>query len=371
MLAGRQDDGIGRRPVALIETTKNGRPQYRVRWNYRRIDGKLTYDEKRFSNRTEAETLQREKTAGHTIDTETITVAQLYTRWIADHVDVACELRTRKDYKAQYRLRIEPFMARRQVSKLTPKEIGDWREWMLARPTGARTVNKSIDALKAMIKWGRSEGLCTNYMVDDARRAKAPRPKPANPYTPDQVKAIVTGCEYMREATLVSLAAYAGLRWSELRSLRWSDIDLADGQIDLTRALDLDHSHKETKSGRHRIVPILAPGLRQLKVWRKHAPETPDDLVFCTSTGKPLRENGWYGQRLPKIRAACGIDFDLHELRDTYASILIATTGITAAELTLWLGHRSIQTTLDRYGKLFEKRQAQLVRHANRTLSQL
>lgn len=41
------------------------------------------------------------------------------------------------------------------------------------------------------------------------------------------------------------------------------------------------------------------------------------------------------------------------------------------AELTLWLGHRSTQTTVRRYGKLFEKRKASLALKANELLATL
>jgi integrase len=41
----------------------------------------------------------------------------------------------------------------------------------------------------------------------------------------------------------------------------------------------------------------------------------------------------------------------LHEARHTFASILIAA-GVNAKALSTYLGHSSIQITLDRYGHL-------------------
>jgi len=75
-------------------------------------------------------------------------------------------------------------------------------------------------------------------------------------------------------------------------------------------------------------------------------------------------------RNLGRIRKASGIHFEMHQLRDTYASILIQS-GIGDAELTLWLGHRSTQTTIRRYGKLFEKRKAALAPKANALLASL
>lgn len=350
--------------MALIESTKDGRPLYRVRWNYRRINGKSEYDERRFRNKQEARQFASRVTSGHTTDTETITVEQLAGLWFDRHVDVNLQKRTRLSYRLQYEHRIKPALGTRRISKLTPRMLADWRDWMTER-TGARTVNMSIDTLKAMIRWGRSEGLCANDWVDHLRRVKTPPPKRANPYPPEKVEAIRKGCEHMRDATLVVLAAYSGLRWSELRALRWSDIDLESGCINLSRALDVDYTTKDTKTAGGRTVPILKPGLEQLRKWRAVAPDTA--LVFTNTRGNPIRDRAWYTDRLPRIREACGINFDLHELRDTYASILIQS-GIGEAELTLWLGHTSIQQTLDRYGRLFERRKTLLVEKANAAL---
>lgn len=354
--------------MAFIVGKKDGRPLYRVRWNYRRENGRLVYDERRFRDKAEATRAHRELSEGHTTSTETITVGELAAVWLDQHVTRTCSLRTQKDYRCHYAKRIGPRLAKRRVASLTPRVVASWRDWMESQGVGGRTVNKTLDALKAMVRWGRSEGLCTNTMVDDVRRIRTPRPEPAHPYTPAQVAQLAAGCEYLRDATLLILAAYSGLRWSELRALRWDDVDWDSESIDLRRSLDMDRQAKAPKSERGRIVPILAPGVKALREWREAAPDTA--LVFPNERGNPLTEN-WYGRRLTKIRTASGIPIrGLHELRDTYASILIQS-GIGEAELTLWLGHRSIQTTLDRYGRLFERRKAALVAKANVALGSL
>lgn len=359
--------------MALITGQQDGRPIYRVRWNYQRDEhGRTIFDERRFRDRREAARFEREVTAAHTATSETITLRQLADRWLAQHVETdAIQQRTRKDYRCQYEKRIRPKLGGLKVAKLTPRLIAEWRDQMLVDGVGPPTVNKSLNTLKALIRWGRSEGLVTNTSVDDVRRVKQAAPKPARPYTPAEVAKIVAGCRYLREATLIQVAAYAGLRWSELRALEWADVDLDAGRITLTRSLDLDRSTKSTKSDRHRVVPILKPGIDALKLWATEGPGVDaSPLVFPTSRGKPLGENNWYNQRLPKIREACGIDFGLHELRDTYASILIQS-GIGEAELTLWLGHRSIQVTISRYAQLFESRKTALVERANAALDVL
>lgn len=355
--------------MSFFKSHKDGRPQWRVRWNYRTDEnGKQIYDERRFSRRADAVAFDRIKTAGHSQTTETITVGQLAARWFAEHVDTNLAQRTRKDYRCHYRDRIGPRLGSRRVAKLTPRLLNDFRDELVASGVGARTVDKSLDALKSMVRWGQGEGLCANTMIHVVRRAKAVPPKPANPYPPDTVARIAAASPWLREATLILVAAYSGLRWSELRALRWTDVDFDNERIAVTKALDLDKSDKSTKSRKHRIAPVFAPGLDALRVWREHVPGA--EYVFPTRNDRPLGENGWFGQRLPKIRKACGIHFDLHEMRDTYASLLIHA-GVREAELTLWMGHEHLQTTLDRYGRLFDEVQTQRVDEVNAKLAKM
>lgn len=387
--------------MTLITTKQDGRPLYRVRWNYRTDDGREAFDERKFRSKTEARAFEKRITAATTSSTERISVSELVDAWLELHV-TSRSLRTQKDYRAQVELRIKPFLGAKRCARLTPATIAEWQRWMLAQErvvhsrsrdeqgrlvreraivtTGPAVANKSLAVLRAMLRWGRSVGMTETRAADDARPLPQQAPAPARPYSPSEVDRIAAGCELLRDSTLVYVAAYSGLRWSELCALEWSDIDFDAETIDLRRSLDIDRTTKSTKSGRERIVPILSFGVRALREWRAHAPAG-IDLVFPDEAGGPLSSN-WYrhdrttnevtadDRNLGRIRKACGIHFEMHQLRDTYASILIQS-GIGDAELTLWLGHRSTQTTIRRYGKLFEKRKAALASKANELLATL
>ncbi len=400
--------------MTLITTTKRGKPLYRVRYNFRRVADPTTgrtrkvYEEKDFRRKRDAQAFLKRATPITTTDTERITVGDILDAYTSRYLEAVdregnryVQQRTAKDALEQIELRIRPFWGHRRAATSRPQDASAWKDWMLEqtktvkrrrrdewgavmrepdvgrRPgkiltetiqltTSASTANKSIRQLAAIMRWARSEGLTEVRVFDDVRELPAPKPEPANPYTPDQVERIARGAELLRDETLIYVAAYTGLRWSELCALRWTDIDLDTGTIDLARALDLDRTTKKPKSHRERIVPVLAPAVEALLRWREVAPAVA--LVFPDEKGGALRSN-WYTRNLVRIRSACKIRFEPHELRDTYASILIQTTGIGEAELTMWLGHRSVQTTRDRYGKLFEKRKAKLAAKANAALA--
>jgi integrase len=145
-------------------------------------------------------------------------------------------------------------------------------------------------------------------------------------------------------------AFYAGLRLGELWALRDEDVDLEAGLIRVERSWDRREGVIEPKSraGR-RVVPIvgaLRPHLAARKLRRGSG-----SALFFGEGSRPFNrdqlvaraEKAWKGAELAPIGH--------HEGRHTFASILIAA-GVNAKALSTYLGHSSIQITLDRYGHL-------------------
>jgi integrase len=142
---------------------------------------------------------------------------------------------------------------------------------------------------------------------------------------------------------------YGGLRRGELRALLWDDVGLADGLIRVERSMS---GHGETggpksRAGR-RGVPIVA-ALRDLLVEHKLVTRRDEGFVFGSSVRQPFTPTAVRKRALTAWRRA-GLDpIGLHECRHTFASLLIAA-GVNAKAITAYLGHASIQTTIDLYG---------------------
>lgn len=371
--------------MGISKRTRNGRTTYRARWNYRTDPetGRRVSDEREFTTLKAAEK-HLASIGEHGLPTDT-TVRALTDLWLKAHqpglptTDTRpWQYRTANDYAQQCRLRIVPYLGKDRVDALTPKRITAWKRWM-RQPTqsgearhGARSADKALQALKTCIRWGRGRGLTTNTLIDDVPGVPSDPPAAANPHPPSVVEAISAACKTMQDATFIMVAAYSGLRWSELRGLQWGDVDWDREVIHVQRSIDGDgaRSVKPPKSGKHRQVPVLKPGIEALRAWRSMNEREPlASYVFRTKQGRPLGQY-WYTKNLPQIRKDSGVEFTPHELRDTYASILIAT-GIGEAELTMWLGHSSIDVTLRRYAGLFAARQTTLAAKANALLSTL
>jgi integrase len=163
-----------------------------------------------------------------------------------------------------------------------------------------------------------------------------------------------------RVAWIVLLAT--GIRRGELLGLRWSDLDLDAGRLQVRRSLvsvgyELHVSEPKTDRGR-RSIALDASSVAALRQHRKRQLEQrvalglgrpgPESLVIARPDGSPVHpdrltklfEAATKAAGLPRIR--------LHDLRHTHASLALAG-GVHPKVVSERLGHASIAITLDTY----------------------
>ena len=79
-----------------------------------------------------------------------------------------------------------------------------------------------------------------------------------------------------------------------------------------------------------------------------------DGDVLCRTQKRTLLRRDYYNREIWKpTLAAAGMaaDTTFHDLRHTFASTALAE-GVPISEVSRWLGHKSITTTVDLYGHL-------------------
>lgn len=160
---------------------------------------------------------------------------------------------------------------------------------------------------------------------------------------------------------LLRFLAGTGARWGEAVALTVADVDLANGNVRIRRALKWspDNQRKvgatKTKKSNRTVAlpPELIPDLRDLCEGRKGS-----DLVFQAKRGGAvLHRTFWSRYWLPAVEHLEPRP-RIHDLRHSHASWLLAR-GVPIHIVSARLGHESIQTTVDTYGHLLPD--AQLV----------
>ncbi len=158
-----------------------------------------------------------------------------------------------------------------------------------------------------------------------------------------------------RMGTLLATAICSGLRIGELLSLRWREVNLAQGRITV--------AHAKTEAGTGRVIdiwPELGDVLAARKISAEHA--QPTDYVFATRTGKAdTRSNvakrlkralarvneTLSGQDTPPIPAG----LSPHSLRRTFASLLYLR-GENPVYVMHQMGHADPKLALRIYTKV-------------------
>jgi integrase len=162
-----------------------------------------------------------------------------------------------------------------------------------------------------------------------------------------------------QDRLLVRFLAETGLRISELKAIRWRDLELDDGPlVSVRRRHRLLDGEQETKSERSSgTVPITSQLARELKAHRLRNGQPPGgELVFAGKGGTRLDEANYRRRVLGPACVRAGIaPIGFHVLRHTHGSIVAAATRDVRA-VQRRLRHASGSFTLETYIHLLDDR---------------
>lgn len=174
--------------------------------------------------------------------------------WLRTHA-VTLAPSTVRGYAALYDCHISPFLGTMRLGELTPDVLAHWQAERIADGAGRSSVLKALTVLGAMLQLAVESERIARNPVRLVRRAKQPAREEVRPLAPQTVEAM-RAASGLRDATLISVLAYAGLRPGEALALRWRDL----GERTLTVFA--------SKTGRRRSVRLLAPLSDDLTRWR-------------------------------------------------------------------------------------------------------
>jgi integrase len=315
-------------------------------------------------------------------------------RWAPEHA-ATLEQSTRDRYADAYRLHIEPWLGDVPLSDLTVGRLRSWQAERLADGVGVGTIDKARTVLSSVLRHAaESEAIPGNPLA----LVRAPRADhrdvvtPLAPVTVERVRAVLAApmdvhvpqrirrggvrvagyvvpderdpLTRQRDATMVSVLAYAGLRPGELRALRWGDVRKAT--ITVERAARPDGTIKSTKNHERRAVRLLAPLAADLAQLRLATGHLTDETLVLPPTGEPTADahpdavtwtkTDWQTWRAGRWDRACDLaevptSLRPYDLRHSFASLLLAE-GRSVHYVARRLGH-SPALTLSTYGHLF------------------
>ncbi len=235
-----------------------------------------------------------------------------------------------------------------RLSDLALEDIQAYADRLQAAGAEPSSIRNAVMPVRVICRWRRREVPVNPTVGLNLPAVRLSNKRIASPAEAELLLAALTASD----RALWGTAMYAGLRRGELMGLRWCDIDLTRGLIEVRRAWDpKEHEMVEPKSqaGRRR-VPV-ATALRALLAPAKlAAPADAERLAFGVG-GNPFSASS-VAERAQRAWRAAGLQpISMHDCRHTFASLMIAA-GVNAKALSTFMGHANISITLDRYGHL-------------------
>lgn len=337
-----------------LKVTPRGRKTYIVQFRVggrqgttRRVSlgphGRLTPEKAR----TEAKLLLGEAAAGRdpvelrkSAVASRLSLADAMERFFEEHVEPKRKVRTAAEYRRAANLHIYPVLGNKRLSEISRTDVSRLHYAMRDKPYQA---NRTLALLSSFFNWTERHSL---------------RPDGANPCRHVEKYAERKRERYLSEeeihrlgdvlialedsghitpwmAAAVRLLLFTGARLSEILTLRWSEVDLANGLLRLP----------DSKTGAKTIY--LPPPAIQVLATLPRIDSNP--YVICGAKQEAHLVNLEKPWR--RIRKAAGLDdVRLHDLRHTFASVA-ARNGLSLPVIGALLGHSQPATTA-RYAHL-------------------
>jgi len=253
---------------------------------------------------------------------------------------------TRRRYLEVWGVHLLPRLGDYELREITPMVIEDFREQMTRAKVGAPTQRKTLMLLQGILRRAVVRGLVplnAAQLVDKPRQRPTQLPRPLSPVTVERIRAnmlrpqtrivpaardgkrprrayetsVGTPRDRQRNAVIVSMLAYAGLRPSEDRGCTWGDLN--------DRTLHVF----ATKTGRARDIDLVAPLAQDLAQWRLVSGRPKDgELIIPRPSGGQWTREDWANWRRRVWRPAAieaGVTGDLrpYRLRGSFVSLLL------------------------------------------------
>jgi len=326
--------------------------------------------------------------------------------WIKSAEADGLERSSTEAYRSHLDLHIKPYLGEMKLSDLNVPVLREFEDWLRDNGRSPAMVRRVMVSLGTLLANAQERGRVARNVVRDMRarrrrgeridkRQKGKLKVGVDIPTPAEIRAIVAALQG-RWRPLLLTAIFTGLRASELRGLRWSDVDLEKRVLHVHQRADRFNEIGKPKSvSGERTVPLPPLVVNALREWqlacplRKTGKVDKDgkpivvlDLVFPSGNGNIEGLSNIIRRGLMPTQINAGVTVPLvddkgeprtdengepivaakytgmHALRHFYASWCInrredGGLALPPKVVQERMGHSTVVLTMDVYGHLF------------------
>ena len=310
----------------------------------------------------------------HIAPSKSPTIAQAGAKWL-DGSD-KLEASTVESYKQHLRDHIIPFIGDLRLGHISVPVVRNFMDRLKSEGRSAAMIKRVVGDLGSILADAQERGEVAHNAVRSLskRKQKGAGQKRGQrlkvgvdiPST-DEIRGIIANLNG-RWRPLLLTAIFTGLRSSELRGLRWQDIDLKKNLLHVRQRADKFNKIGAPKSeSGERTIPLSPILANMLREWKLICPKGDANLVFPNGAGQIENHANIVQRGLAPVQVAAGVVTKageakytgLHALRHYYASWCInrredGGLGLPLKMVQQRMGHATLAMTSDVYGHLFD-----------------
>jgi integrase len=264
---------------------------------------------------------------------------------------------------AQSWAQLEPQFGRKFAHEVTSSDIAQFRDPKIEAGVSPFSINRNIALLRTLLRRAK--------VWDAIREDYSPLPvenQSGDALTPDEEERLVDAAQQSTSLCLrvvVVLAVSSGMRYTELRTLRWSQVNLDKGYL---------IAGIKSEAGRSRRILLPPRALAALRDWAMRFPNrSPKHFVFCherygmknhllsehmSYNTDPERPMGSFNVAWRSARKKAKVNIRFHDLRHTVVTRLLEgkTPFSTVAKMMGWSPANTV-LMISKYGHLLDDAQ--------------
>ena len=223
-----------------VWTTQKG--ETKVAWVVDYADGSNERHIQTFSRKKDADdyhaTVKVDVRKGlHTAPSRSVTIAEAAETWIKRVEVDGRERGTVEMYKQHVRLHIVPRLGRHKLANLSHKAIESFRDDLL-KSMSRPMARKVLVSFKSLLRVAKFSHIADDVRISSQRREERRLEVGQDIPTPGEIKRLIKASTPGHQRAMFLIAATCGLRASELRGLRWRDVDLKAATLRVTQRAD-------------------------------------------------------------------------------------------------------------------------------------
>src|SRR5215213_1377877 len=297
-----------------------------------------------------------DRDTGMVFDAGSLKVGDYLDGWL-DSIRDTLRRRTWIRHEEVVRLHLKPSLGNTKLDRISALQVQSLYRSKLDSGLSPRTVQiihaTLHKALKQAVRWS----LVPRNVADSVDPPKAPK-KEIKPLDEDRVKRLLKAVQGDKLEALYVLAITTGMRVGELLGIRWEDVDLEGGTLQVKRTVFNGHIEAPKTLKGKRSIKLTQSSIDALQRHKKLG-----EWVFCTGVGTSISVHNLHNRSWKPLLKRTGLPLDtrFHDLRHTCATLLL-TKGVHPKIVQELLGHSSISITLDTYSHVLPNMQEQAVR---------